>query len=115
MAKDKSGHGSEKRGVGAAHQSMVRKVLATGNVGAAMAHSVTGFDRQQQARASGPGKLGNSYYNPYALPQYLGAAHEAAQKVAGGMSHADAINEHFTGQLANRLHRDLQTGGKAVR
>ena len=90
---------------------MVRKVLAAGDVRGAMAHSVTGYDRQQEAKAVGQG----SYYNQYALPQYLGAVERASKDIAGGASHADAINNNFNGALANRLHRDLGTGGKAVR
>ncbi len=110
MAKDAQGHGSDASGgVGPAHQSMVRKLVAAGQVHAAMAHAVTGYDRQQQARAQRPG----GYYNPNAIGHYLGAVQNASKAIAGGVSHADAINQHFNGPLANRLHKALGTGGTA--
>lgn len=109
--KDAKGHGSDaKGGVGAAHQSMVQKVLASGDVHGAMAHAVTGYDRQQADRAAAKG----SYYNHNALGLYLGAVERAAAEIKSGKSHADAINNHFNGSLANRLHKALKTGGRDV-
>lgn len=116
--KDAKGHGSD-GGTGkvldrslafnpAAHQSMVQKVLATGDVHAAMAHTVTGYDRQQQGRAD----IKGDYHNPNALGLYLGAVERAAADIKSGASHADAINNNFNGPLANRLHKSLKTGGK---
>lgn len=105
--KDPKGHGSNSKGVPgrAAHQSMVRKTLATGNVENAVAHSLTRYDREQQARGKD--------YNTYALGHYLAAAGRIGESVKGGSTIADAINEHTNGSLANRLHTDLQTGAKA--
>jgi|SRR5208283_1870300 len=118
MAKDAKGHGSESRGGGtdrdgyAAHQSMVRKVLATGDVQSAMAHAVTGYDRKQQEMAASPNRGG--YYNPNALGLYLGGVQRAVKDINGGMSHADAINNNFNGALARHLHRSLGTGDTDV-
>src|SRR5271170_609519 len=105
--KDAKGHGSDSKGgtsltkqfgAGemAAHQTMVRKTLATGDAHAALAHAVTGYDRQQQARAEVKG----TYYNPNALGIYLGGVQRAADDIKSGSSHADAINNHFNGGLA---------------
>ena len=121
MAQDAKGHGSDARGgqtvyaksggaLGPAHQSMIRKVLATGDVHGAMAHAITGYDRQQQARSD----LKGTYYNPNTLGLALGAAERAAKDIRGGASHADAINNHFNGGLARTLHKALGTGGTDV-
>ncbi len=114
MAKDAKGHGSDPKGGGgfdpAAHKRMVGKVLASGDVRGAMAHTVTGYDRQQQARSEAKG----TYYNQYALPQYLGAVDRAHTDILRGVSHADAINNHFNGSLARTLHKNLGTGGTDV-
>lgn len=132
--KDAKGHGSDGKGGGvfnrdsarefanrigltsdskvqaAAHQSMVGKVLASGDVHGAMAHAVTGYDRQQSERATTKG----SYYNHNALGLYLGAVERAAKDIKSGTPHVDAINSHFNGALANRLHKALKTGGKDI-
>jgi len=119
--KDAKGHGSDSKGGTAltkqfgagemaAHQSMVRKTLAAGDTHAALAHAVTGFDRQQSARAEAKG----TYYNPNALGLYLGRVGDVVKDIKGGASHADAINNNFNGALANHLHRTLQTGGTDV-
>lgn len=113
MAKDAKGHGSETRGTlegGAAHQSMVRKLLTAGDVHAALSHAVTRYDREQEARAGAKG----SHYNRYALGLYLGRVEDVAKAIKGGTPHADAINANFNGSLANRLHKALGTGGKDV-
>jgi hypothetical protein len=121
MAKDAGGHGSESRGGTAltkqfgpgemaAHQSMVRKVLASGDVHRALSHAVTGYDRKEQARAEVKG----SYYNPNALGIYLWGAQRAAESIKKGVSHADAINNEFNGGLARSLHKALGTGGTDV-
>jgi len=125
MAKDAKGHGSEKRGgstfdspagrsggVGAAHQSMVRKMLASGDVNSAMSHAVTGYDRKQQEMAASPNRGG--YYNSNALGLYLDAVGRAVKDINGGASHADAINNNFNGALARHLHRSLGTGSTDV-
>lgn len=105
--KDPKGHGSNPKSVPgrAAHQSMVRKTYAAGNVEGAVAHSLTRYDREQQARGKN--------YNVYALGHYMGAASKIAESVKSGSVIQDAINEHTSGSLANRLHTDLQTGAKA--
>jgi hypothetical protein len=120
--KDEKGHGSEARGGGtaltkqfgpgemAAHQSMVRKMLASGNVSGALTHAVTGYDRKEQARAEVKG----SYYNPNALGIYLGGVQRASESIKAGKSHADAINNEFNGGLARSLHKSLRTGGTDV-
>jgi hypothetical protein len=109
--KDAKGHGSEAKGAGeAAHQSMVRKTLASGDVHAALAHAVTGYDRQQSARAEAKG----TYYNPNALGIYLGGVQRAVNDIRGGANHADAINNNFNGGLARSLHKTLGTGGTDV-
>lgn len=120
--KDAKGHGSDAHGgTGkvldrslafnpAAHQSMVQKVLASGDVHGAMAHVVTGYDRQQQGRAD----IKGTYHNPNALGLYLGAVERAATAIKSGVPHADAINQHFNGALANKLHKALGTGGKDI-
>ena len=119
MAKDAKGHGSEARGGAAtdrdgyaAHQSMVRKVLASGDVNSAMAHAVTGYDRKQQEMAASPNRGG--YYNPNALGLYLGGVDRAMKDIQGGKSLPDAINNHFNGGLARTLHKALGTGGTDV-
>ena len=96
--------------VGPAHQTMVRKTLANGDVHAALAHAVTGYDRQQQARASAKG----GYYNPNALGIYLRAVEGAASDIKGGMTHANAINNHFNGGLARSLHKTFKTGSTDI-
>jgi len=121
--KDAKGHGSEPKNAGgtaltkqfgpgelAAHQSMVRKVLATGDVHAAMAHAVTGYDRKEQARAEVKG----TYYNPNALGIMLGRVPDVVKDIKSGMSHGDAINKNFNGGLARSLHKALGTGGTDV-
>ena len=119
--KDEKGHGSDPRGgtaltkqfgpgETAAHLSMVRKVLATGDVHGALAHAVTGYDRQEQARAEVKG----TYYNPNALGIMLGGVQRAAESIKAGASHADAINNEFNGGLARSLHKALRTGGTDV-
>jgi hypothetical protein len=121
--KDAKGHGSDPRNAGgtpltkqfgpgemAAHQTMVRKVLASGDVHGALAHAVTGYDRKEQARAEVKG----SYYNPNVLGIYLGGAQRAAESIKKGASHADAINNEFNGGLARSLHKALGTGGTDV-
>jgi hypothetical protein len=119
--KDEKGHGSDAKGGTAltkqfgpgemaAHQSMVRKTLATGDVHGALAHAVTGYDRKEQARAEVKG----SYYNPNALGIYLGGVQRAAESIKAGKSHAEAINNEFNGSLANHLHKSLKTGGTDV-
>lgn len=111
--KDAKGHGSNAHGGlegGAAHQSMVRKMLAAGDAHAALAHAVTRYDREQEARASGKGR----YYNPNALGLYLGRVEDVAKAMKSGVPHADAINANFNGALANRLHKVFGTGGKDV-
>ena len=128
MAKDAKGHGSEARGGAAtdrdgyaAHQSMVRKVLASGDVHSAMAHAVTGYDRKQQERAASISRvvpwgqgLRGGYYNSNALGLYLDAVGRAVKDINGGASHADAINNNFNGALARHLHRSLGTGSTDV-
>jgi hypothetical protein len=109
--KDAKGHGSNNRGAlpgAAAHQSMVRKVLASGDVHQAMAHALTRYDREQSHKAS----QGRGYYNQYALPQYLGAAERIMTDIKAGKPHADAINAHTSGAVANRLHKALGTNVK---
>lgn len=112
--KDPKGHGSDAKGGplegGAAHQSMVRKMLAAGDARGALAHAVTRYDREQSDRADRKG----GYYNPHALGLYLGAVDRAHDSLKKGASHTDAINEHFNGPLANRLHKAFKTGGKDV-
>ena len=119
--KDEKGHGSDPRGGTAltkqfgpgelaAHKSMVRKMAAAGDVGGALAHAVTGYDRQQQARADVKG----SYYNPNALGIMLGGASRAAESIKAGNNPAEAINNEFNGSLANHLHRSIGTGGVDV-
>ena len=119
--KDEKGHGSDPRGGTAltkqfgpgemaAHQSMVRKVLASGNVAGALTHAVTGYDRQQQARAEAKG----TYYNRNALGIYLGGVERAVEAIKAGKSTADAINDAFNGGLARALHKALKTGGTDV-
>lgn len=108
--KDAKGHGSNARlEGGAAHQRMVRKTLEAGDTHRALAHSLTRYDREQEHKAS----QGRGSHNPYALGLYLGRAQDVADAVKGGTKLGDAINQHFNGPLANRLHRDLGTGMKS--
>lgn len=110
--KDAKGHGSNSKGASeaAAHQSMVRKVLASGNFGSALSHSITGFDRKQQARADATG----GYHNQNFLGIALGRVDDTAKAVKNGTSTADAINQNFNGALARHLHKQLGTGGTDV-
>lgn len=113
--KDAKGHGSDGKGSGpleggAAHQGLVQKILATGDVHGAMAHAVTRYDREQADRSAKKG----SYYNPNAIGLYLGGVEHVAAAIKGGVSAGTAINSHFNGSLANRLHKALKTGGKDV-
>lgn len=73
-----------------------------------MAHSVTAYDRGQEARAA---KNPKAYHNTYALGHYLGAVDRAHSEMKKGTSPAEAINKHFNGALAKRLHKHLGTGG----
>jgi hypothetical protein len=94
-----------------AHKGLVRKLLASGDLHGAMAHSVTGYDRQQQERAS---KSRHGYHNPYAIGLYLKAVGHAHDDIKLGKSTEEAINNNFNGGLARHLHRELGTGGTDV-
>jgi len=68
-----------------------------------MIHSVTQYDRTQEKK---------SYYNPYALPQYLGAVQRTTEHIKNGMDPSEAINRNFNGSLAARLHKHLGLSNK---
>lgn len=66
-----------------------------------LAHYVTEYDRKQAKKR---------YYNPYALPQYLGRAQEVAKR-ADSMGALAAIQSGFTGPLEAFLIRNLTKEG----
>jgi hypothetical protein len=76
-----------------------------------MAHSVTAYDRGQEARAA---KNPKAYHNTYALGHYLKAVDGAHGEMKKGTAPAEAINKHFNGALAKRLHKHLGTGGTDI-
>lgn len=76
-----------------------------------MIHSLTAYDSTQQQRAAANPR---AYHNPHALSHYMKAADEAYQSMKAGMAPADAINKHFVGYVADRLHKHLGTGGTSI-
>lgn len=75
-----------------------------------MVHSVTAYDRQNLDRHQKKG----SYYNHYALGHYLKAVDGAHDEMKKGTHPSEAINKHFNGPLAKRLHKHLGTGGTDI-
>ena len=62
-------------------------------------HSVTEFDRKQEAKAA---KNPRAYYNVYALPQYLGRVADVCDDIEAGADPVAAITRGFTpGPLRN--------------
>jgi hypothetical protein len=77
----------------------------------AMVHAVTQYDiKQEQAAKKNPKR----YHNRYALGHYLGAVDRVHGDMKSGVSHGDAINNHFNGALARHLHKTLKTGDTDV-
>lgn len=74
-------------------------------------HSLSAYDATQQQRAAANPR---AYHNPHALNLYMKSADEAYQSMKAGMAPADAINNHFVGYVADRLHKHLGTGGSSV-
>jgi hypothetical protein len=64
-----------------------------------MIHAVTEYDRKQEAKKVG--------YNPYALPQYLGAVSRAADAIAAGENPRAAILSCFSGRLATAVLKSV--------
>jgi hypothetical protein len=112
--KDAQGHGSNGKGAlegAAAHKRMVQKFVQGGNTHAAIVHTLTRYDREQQDRTARGVK--GAYYNPYALGHYMAAAGRISEDIGKGVKPGQAINNHVTGGIANRLHKALGTGEKA--
>jgi hypothetical protein len=56
-------------------------------------HTVTEFDRKQEAKAA---KNPRAYYNAYALPQYLGRVADVCEDIDAGADPVAAIMRGFT-------------------
>src|SRR5713226_1723145 len=71
-----------------------------------MVHSVTQYDRQNEARAERKGQK----HNIYALGHYLAAADRVHDDLKAGVHPIQAVDNHFNDNLAMRLHKHLGTG-----
>lgn len=70
-------------------------------LGLQLASAVTDYDRRQEKRRS------RSYYNPYALPQYLAAATRVQDAVAKGTPLEKALTDNFEGRLLAHVRKWL--------
>ena len=71
-----------------------------------LVHSVTQYDRQNEARAERKGQK----HNIYALGHYLAAVDRVHDDLKAGVHPAEAVDNHFNDNLAMRLHKHLGTG-----
>jgi len=71
-----------------------------------LVHSVTQYDRQNEARAERKGQK----HNIYALGHYLAAADRVHDDLKAGVHPIQAVDNHFNDNLAMRLHKHLGTG-----
>jgi hypothetical protein len=73
-----------------------------------MVSAVTEFDKAEQTRytrARAKGKV--SYYNIWALPQYLGAIERAEESIAQGTPVRAAVVQCFSGRLLDAVLRAI--------
>jgi len=71
-----------------------------------MVHSMTQYDRQNEARAERKGQK----HNIYARGHYLAAADRVHDDLKAGVHPIQAVDNHFNDNLAMRLHKHLRTG-----